>query len=47
MLVSSLLSPAGNEALIVLAILSDEDTRAKMAPFVNVAGAEGVFHLCI
>jgi hypothetical protein len=28
-------------------VLSDEDTRAKMAPFTNVAGAEGVFHLCM
>jgi len=28
-------------------VLSDPDTREKMAPFVNVAGTEGIFHLCM
>jgi hypothetical protein len=33
--------------LIREVVLSDEDARAKLAPYVNVAGAEGVFSLCM
>jgi hypothetical protein len=35
------------DALVREVVLSDPDARSKLAPFVGVAGTEGVFHLCM
>lgn len=35
------------DILIREVVLSEPETRTKLAPFVNVAGAEGVFHICM
>ena len=35
------------DALIQEVVLSDKEASAKLAPFVGVAGADGIFHICM